>query len=317
MNDRVKKIVVHIGSHKAGSTAIQDFCSAGERVLKPAGIFYPTGVFREYPRQHSHIVRLLAARAHAELKDALAQISRLAREQSSDTVFLSGEDLCTLREKDIIEFSELCELFFDEKEFVFILRNRRDFLISSMKHHLTYVQMITEDEFLRYFWFSPRRSYESWKAHFSALGKIILYDDVKENLIGEFFNSVFSVKAESSNVSNSSFDLLTVYIKNIFLKEYRSDFDAILWNFSQQFRDRLVFRMEEKLADDCVRCSSDDDWIMDDLPDPRVLLRERPKSQRSLDPIQVCDRMIALFTALRAQFEKTERRAQSTKNDKG
>ena len=53
------KLVVHIGSHKAGSTSIQDYCFLHQDRLLNHGIYYPTGFFEKYPRQHSELRELV------------------------------------------------------------------------------------------------------------------------------------------------------------------------------------------------------------------------------------------------------------------
>lgn len=144
MANKLDKLIVHIGSHKAGSTSIQDFCHEDTTQLKQAKVYYPTGVFDQYPRQHSYITRLLGSNDSHQIRTILERVVSDARARGAETIFLSGEDLCTLKDNHVLMLGRICDEFFYKKEFVLVLRNRGDFFLSQLKHNLTHGNPITE-----------------------------------------------------------------------------------------------------------------------------------------------------------------------------
>ncbi|WP_424363293.1 hypothetical protein [Methylocystis parvus] len=304
MHNKLAKIVIHTGSHKAGSTSIQDFCCENKSALLQANIHYPVGLFEQFPRQHSHLARLLGRGAVEEIRAAFDKVRMDAEAQGANIVFLSGEDLCTLKDKHVILLSSICDEYFEAKEFVFVVRNRRDFLLSQLKHNLTHGPQVTENEYLRKFHFSPRDSYNAWKAHFSSSGKIVLYDEISSDLIQGFFRAALVIDVRQAKFSNASHDMLTISIINMFLKDkWTPEIDKIMWNLTQNHRERIGFQIEEKYADDMVARSDESDWILDELEDPRKLVREAKPQRQGHDPVAVCDKMIDLFGALKRHFE--------------
>lgn len=89
------RVVIHIGSHKTGSTAIQMFCSRNRAALKKAGVLYPeSGTPENYPFGHHRLAWALLPETpvdvvHQEWAALRAEIdASLAK-----TTVISSEDL--------------------------------------------------------------------------------------------------------------------------------------------------------------------------------------------------------------------------------
>jgi hypothetical protein len=73
------KLVMHIGSHKAGSTSIQDYCFLNQSHLLQHRICYPTGFF-ENSQRHLALRSLLAQDHWDAVQEFLEHAATSARE---------------------------------------------------------------------------------------------------------------------------------------------------------------------------------------------------------------------------------------------
>src|SRR5215510_6274100 len=85
------RLVVHIGSHRAGSTSIQAYLRANGPTLARQGIVYPADKLPAYPEQHSYLATLLKADDIDAVDGFLSSVSTEAMASSARTVVLSGE----------------------------------------------------------------------------------------------------------------------------------------------------------------------------------------------------------------------------------
>ena len=84
----IKNIIVHLGPHKTGSTAIQKSLSEASDILKSAGVFF-------LQTAETHGAALDLANERFEQAEArLCDISRAISHLSQDCVILSQEDFC-------------------------------------------------------------------------------------------------------------------------------------------------------------------------------------------------------------------------------
>ena len=302
---KLNRLVVHIGSHKTGTTSIQDFCTQERSVLKAERIYYPVGLLDHYPRQHSHLAKLLLDAADARLRAFFDAVVANAHAAGAETVFLSGEDLCAVNEKQTRLFAKIARTYFDELEFVFVVRKRKDYLLSQYKHFLTHGGQIIDAEITSAMQFSPRNTINIWTAHFSNRAIVIPYDEHRHDFMGYFFRKCFGIEVSSQIFSNVSIDYLTILIVNTLLKEWPSrEVDLILWKNITAFPQKMSFGLEEAIASRLEKLARDADWIIDELDRPDCLLRDSKPIERDYKPAELCDKMIALFSALKEHFEQ-------------
>lgn len=296
-------ITVHIGTHKAGSTSIQDFCYVDTERLNSIGVFYPKNVFSDYPEQHSAIGSVLADSQKTE--ELLSAIVLQAKEAGCKEVFLSGEDLCSLSASRVAVLREVCEKFFRRLRFVFIARGRRDYIMSNFKHHMRYAQPTSEIEFAQVPQFSPVQAIEIWREHFSLSAVFLHYDHIKADLLSEFFREVFCMEVDSRIRSNTSLDFLTLSICNVFLKKWASrEIDLIIWDVAQKHRSPMRFAVENNVARALAAKLPESEWRPVEYRGRRSLLNNEADQAMLHDPVEVCDKMLEFFGSLREHFKK-------------
>lgn len=137
------KLVLHIGTHKAGSTAIQRLSVVGKAELEGASIYYPNNLFPSHPSQHSELAWLVKANEGSAIDEALQRATSWAKNAGCHTVLLSGEEICDLRNQDQVSrlISHLNRSFAEIRA-ILVLRNRRDYLLSHYNHLLRQVPEI-------------------------------------------------------------------------------------------------------------------------------------------------------------------------------
>jgi hypothetical protein len=299
------KLILHIGSHRAASTSIQDYLYSHAADLASQGVLYPADMLPEYPRQHSYLARLLAKGDYAAVRAFLDEVAASARDLDCGTVLLSGEDFCVLPARLVARFHAAVAEVFDAQAFVMLVRNKRDFLLSSYLLHLRHAGPTTEIGFGQKFRFSPRESIATWKAYFSADAQVLLYDEIREDLLRVFFRQVLGIECSARVVSNRSLDYLTASIYNIFLKDHASaELDHVLWTRRNTIDGH--FAIEDVVADDLNGALPDDDWRFPEAEGHESQLLARSTRTPTVDPILVCESMLELFAMLKEHFVEEE-----------
>ena len=239
-----------------------------------------------------------------EIEEIFLKVIEQARSVGARSVFLSGEGLGLMDSEQISSLASYCEKYFARRRFIFIARNRQDYLLSSYKHFLRFAPILSEQDFAGSFRFSPKETIKAWKENFSDRCEFILYDEIKKDLINKFFSIVFNIYVDENKKSNVSLDFLTANIYNIFLKEWGSrEVAKIIWGVGRRHRAPMSFAVENKVAESLVKACPDEDWKTAEFRGDWSLLADEGPRQTSHDPIQVCDKMIDMFQQLRDHFE--------------
>jgi hypothetical protein len=138
----VRQVVLHIGTHKTGTTSLQQFLrDHADTLLAEAGIDYPSGLV--IPTAHAELpllavrrerlwparIRLPETQLPAWLAAAEVHVRQLLRSARHEVVALSHEDLSYVRFED--ELAHLRDLLGDVPVHVVVfLREPRSFLAS-------------------------------------------------------------------------------------------------------------------------------------------------------------------------------------------
>jgi len=93
------RIILHIGTHKTGTTAIQKFCAVHRTRLREAGLWYPDYdlIGAEGHYAHHHLAHAIAglATSRGGATDAKRYFTGLRRQAGADeTVLISAEPFC-------------------------------------------------------------------------------------------------------------------------------------------------------------------------------------------------------------------------------
>jgi hypothetical protein len=111
---------MHIGSHKAGSTSIQEYCQGGPAALREAGIHYPLGGLPRHAGQHSALKDLVIQDRMGEVAAFLEAAAAAARAQGAGVVLLSGEGLCVFGPGLAHRFQGMAAGVFSQTEIVLL-----------------------------------------------------------------------------------------------------------------------------------------------------------------------------------------------------
>lgn len=135
----MKKIYLHIGPHKTGSTYIQKVLFDSRKLLSDKGLYYPDNLIGPQWGHHK-LVEAIKQRNEKEINLFLQKLS--------DVNFISSENFENLSEDDIHYFSTLTESF--SFEIIFVKRSFSELIISnwqeSIKHgsHQTWTEFVLE-----------------------------------------------------------------------------------------------------------------------------------------------------------------------------
>jgi SAM-dependent methyltransferase len=291
------RLTVHIGSHKAGSTAIQTTCLREAGLLEGKGVYYPIDLFPKFPVQHSELAALLERGGEGELDIFADRIKAEAAERGLSHIFLSGEDLCSATSPDGADrLASALRGRFEEVAIVLVLRRKYDYLLSHFNHFLRHVaDPVGMEDFRRSLSFSPRRTVEIWSAAFSPEAiEVFPYDSPPggQPLLQRFFSAILDVAIPEETVKanaavNASFDLLSAIVVNEAVKAL-PDFDLTDVNLAyiDAFRNSRG-RMPVFEADIASRINDlfpDADWLIDGLPGltaaPRPAVPLEPEAAR-------------------------------------
>lgn len=136
------RVFLHIGSHKTGTTAIQEFASENSEWLKKNGLLYPSFDLIGGPRERSHLgmvnrVTRAESLPDAESPDMLMRKAREAAEAEGLDILLSAESLFRLDDNSAGKVTRMLAENLGESEFVLLcsLRARAEFAESLYRNH--------------------------------------------------------------------------------------------------------------------------------------------------------------------------------------
>jgi hypothetical protein len=145
----MKKIYVHIGMHKTGTTSIQKMMHTNARLLLAHGIYYPTIfenhsfflclMFATSPEKWGLYVRCGYTTLEKVKKINACYRKLLMRELKNpkiNTVIFSGEGLSFLSEEEVNNFSRWLQQFSDNVTIICAARNPVDWYRSSVQQTL-------------------------------------------------------------------------------------------------------------------------------------------------------------------------------------
>lgn len=265
-------LVIHIGSHWAGSSAIQKYFSSNNELLAKQGISYPNGLFPRYPDQHSELVRLAQSKPEEQLGELAEAIARRSELQGAKYTLMSGEDLCAqARLEDAQRIFAAFSKWFSPIRIAFVLRNRRDHLLSHFSHYLRHAtSAVGPQDIARHLQFNPAAAAERWGKAFGADSvSIIPYSSNDSlSLLGRFCRTLFGhippPEAERAlAATNPPFDMISALVINEAAKQ-RPDLgmDAIAHAYGFSFRGgapRLP-RTEDFIATMLLALVDGDGW---------------------------------------------------------
>ncbi|MGK0298760.1 MAG: hypothetical protein ACI9XC_002383 [Gammaproteobacteria bacterium] len=268
VNQKKRRLILHIGTHKTGTTTIQHLCWRNREELLDNGWLYPFNGRPKYDfRPGHHLLSFSVLQKPMEQRPYWAQkITSINVTEEWDKLM---EELSTFPDKNVILSSEAiggCNMESIETikniisnfdvSIVIYLRNQRDYLISSYKQRVKksgYTQSFREFVKGRIILNSNLKMVGRWATIFGdECINIRLYDKVVESsgLMQDFFNimglpdSIILGMSLNERINSSPNDNTTYLIRKI--NSYIKNINKFL---VPRFKLRIIkFRPNEKLS---------------------------------------------------------------------
>jgi len=164
-----KKVILHIGVHKTGSTSVQAWAIANASALKRAGVYYPE-MGRNPDGNHSELAWSVADDPRSSVK-VFQQMLEEIEQSDQPVVFISGEEFEYLQPHSIASLKSALEAF--DVRIVLSLRPQHEIIRSQYGEWIR--QFLTVDDFSVFWRFHMRLPeydfvtlWKNWSAAFGA-----------------------------------------------------------------------------------------------------------------------------------------------------
>lgn len=266
----MKCLHLHIGSHKAGSTSLQQYFSQNVDYMREKyHLLYPVGLFPKYPSQHSELWRLVSERDEHSIRQCFKKLRDRTSDPEKLEVLLSGEDLSAMSRQQVAWFVPLVREYFDELRVYLILRDKKSYYLSQIKHQYVHDRKLDVFGFLDTLSFFPLRLIEAWRYAIGAGNiNIVRYDDVKGNFQQEFCkiltrgDDVFPDPLQ--RYSNVSIDFMSAMIAEVILKSWTGynapDYVSLIRTVAARHPAVPFERLEESIGSAFQAHYADTDW---------------------------------------------------------
>ncbi|WND03178.1 hypothetical protein QGN29_02200 [Temperatibacter marinus] len=136
------KIIIHIGTHKTGTTAIQNFCYKNNILLNNEGFFYAGPVTNNLLTQHSELAQFLRENNSEVLESFFVQNISSAKKLNCHSLILSAENLCHMGPTAIERLYDYTK----EHEVVIkiYVRNIYDYVMSALSQRVKVMHTLME-----------------------------------------------------------------------------------------------------------------------------------------------------------------------------
>ena len=190
------KFIIHIGTHKTGSTLIQNICAKNSKNLRKYGIYYPTANYKS--SGHHELAWAIRKKEHNIVDNLLSDIFKKCG--SCDRILLSSEDF-----EFIQDLSYLKEhLNGHAVDVVACLRRQDRYLESEYNEHVKNFNIRYSEDIFKFFMyhnFDSRFNYKILLDNWSNISsdtnvKVLSYDNINKsgNLIQEFLKTSIGIE---------------------------------------------------------------------------------------------------------------------------
>lgn len=236
------KLILHIGNHKTGSTAIQTSFSLNEKALADSGILYPeTGRIKNAHHLWSLNMRRVTVPGFKDVIDIEELIVQLQEEisvKNPNIVFMSSEEFFPANINDYSNISKLFDLF-DSVEVVCVLRNQVEHIESGYKFSVLWELISEKSDFNEYLESQLTSGYHNYYEH---LEKYINCKYFAKTLVLDFsdlisdrkliFNFLKAINLEFISLNeidnNKSLSRLATIGIALYNKNFMSDLDRAM-----------------------------------------------------------------------------------------
>ena len=202
MGNRYRRIILHAGLHKTGTTSIQDNCYRQRELLLQEGIMYPSFKFRHknivnhsdcitadvcrHPGGYGAAFRQQVAADPFVLRQAIKpQMDELLREPQADTLVLSGEGVADYDDIDSQALLARLQAHTEELRVVAYIRSPQSSLESILQQRVKSGEIVDPSDLKSV----VRQRYERLRDNFSAQLETFNFHDAIEHpggIVGHF-----------------------------------------------------------------------------------------------------------------------------------
>lgn len=211
------KLILHIGTHKTGTTSIQFTCAKNRGRLSKNGFYWARDIQGERVNQHSQLAIDFKKGKDDYIQNWFKHHIKMANKNKAHTFVLSGESFCHLPPEKVQAFKQF--LPFDDIKILLYVRNIYDYTKSALNQRLRGLPMLTNiSEFAVHIRESLDydRIVTSWEETYGA-EKVFVYsfDREKEYIIHHFLSAIDFPENEQptlkyqENPRNVSIDMVT------------------------------------------------------------------------------------------------------------
>lgn len=205
-----KKLYLHIGYHKTGTTAIQEVLYNNFNELLNQNLYYPIEYTED--RQHLFIFRQIIKENYDILESNLKDIYQKAKKYDTNLLISSEKIhiLSSLQQKYL--FNKIYEIFFDfDIEVIVYLRSQEDFIESYYNQLVKFGDEYgsPEEFFNKHFWMLDYYEYLNQLCRYQIFSRlnIKIYDKgllINGNIIDDFCNLI-NINKEKLEILNNGF----------------------------------------------------------------------------------------------------------------
>jgi len=249
----MKKLLIHVGPHKTGSTTIQSFLHKKKGILLNNFYYHYPSIIEER-NQHSDVAFSIKKNDFFH-DDFLNKINNM-----DESIIISGEEFSTLNEQQIKYLIDKLNTF-ENIEFIWVHRKLKDWTRSIMFHSIFY-------DINNIIWINNLKDYislqvQDYQAKFNIFNKFKLikidYEQIAgDNFIKEFFRKICINFNEDiiiwENNSNNHMNNSEMHSNN--LKKFYKD------NFNLDIEITLPSNFGQLLLNK-INCSIDSYWHSD------------------------------------------------------
>lgn len=206
---KIKKLIIHIGTHKTGTTSIQETLGNSQDILKKHGIFYPpeppfnhyafSAVFLNNP-MNSFYARAGGFQSIEELQTDLNALkvhwAKLFQYSQEEIFVISAENFDAYEDGEVVKLKRFVNVYFDDIKIIVYMRHPITGIISRWEENIKHLNsQPSSEEILK----NVKKRYsftflESWLKYFGKENVIVRPFDNKAlkngDLIEDFFHSV-------------------------------------------------------------------------------------------------------------------------------
>lgn len=275
-------LIIHVGVHKTGSTAIQDAATRNSSLLGEAGVYVPE---TQHLVNHSHIAQHVFRSDFDVVERWLAEHVAQAERVGATTMLVTGEDFCRVSRSGTRTLNTLLWRYFATVTPVIYLRNKSDYYFSQYKHWLTHGPQTSLAQFSRSANFEPRKVVRRWRDVGHGTCHVHSYDSVLDS--AEHFLRIYAgvqlAALPRVNVSLPGF--LSLLINTYSKPALGSELDRFTFQLRSRIEGPTWTSFDSRMLHDIAGLFPSEEWIveLDDGSDAAFVERPSRPTELSID----------------------------------